>query len=436
MWSNYFFNLCFLWVMFSTVALPAQLPTHLYQINEMEYVGAFRIPAGTEGASDMNYSEGPLVYNPTSHSIFIVGHDHQQAIAEYSIPALDTGLIQDLNMATNLQPFVQHLDQVSCGNSQNINQIAGLALINGSLYVNAYEYYDADASVSHTTLILNNPADLMNTAIEGYYAFDGGAGHTAGWISEIPPVWEDTLGGSHLTGFSSGIPIISRCSVGPSAFSFSPVMDTLDCVSNSIATNRLLDFSLGNPLHADLSNDSLTNDIWTHLSRATFGMIIPGTHTYMTLGYSGGHESGVCYKCTQDNGNECGGYCAPQADDYNQYYWFWDVHDLIAAKEGLLSPFDIRPYDYGPFHTPYENSTKQIGGGTYDVQSGLLYLTIQKADREQGTFANPPIIVAYQLSPPAQCLCCKTSLFIETSDVFDGMEIYAQGLHPVGRRDF
>jgi hypothetical protein len=189
---------------------------------------------------------------------------------------------------------------------------------------------------------------------------------------------------------------------------------------------QLLDFSLANPLHEDLSNDLGTNDLWTHLSRATFGMIIPDTRTYLTVGYSGGHISGVCYKCTQDDGTECGGYCAPLANDYSQYYWLWDVNDMLAVKNGTKQPFDVRPYDYGILATPFESYAHQIGGGDFDPASGLLYLTIQRADTAQGTYANPPVVVAYQITAPTCLACCTNEVYLGTGDVFSGMSIHSQ----------
>ena len=125
---------------------------------------------------------------------------------------------------------------------------------------------------------------------------------------------------------------------------------------------------------------------------------MPGTRSYLTLGYSGGHVSGVCYKCTQDSGNLCGGYCAPDDDDYYQFYWLWDLNDLMAVITGELQPHEVRPYDYGTFDTPFQTSQRQLGGGSFDPATGLLYLTVQRADRAQGTYANPPVVVAYQVA--------------------------------------
>ena len=159
-------------------------------------------------------------------------------------------------------------------------------------------------------------------------------------------------------------------------------------------TTKLLDFSLANPLHEDLGNGTRTNNIWTHLSRAVYGFIPPGTRSYVTIGHSGGHNSGVCYKCTQNNNNLCGGYCAPDASDYYLYYWLWDLNDLIAVKNGQMNSYDVRPYDYGVFPSPI--SVTKLGGGSFDPASGKLYVTLQRADRDQGRYSNPPVIAVYQ----------------------------------------
>ena len=183
----------------------------------------------------MNYSEGPIEYNTNNHSLFIVGHSHHQAIAEFAIPQLvQSGNINDLNMAANpIQEFSTVLNRTSGGNPQNINRIGGMELISGpngwELIVNAYEYYDAPADNSHATMVIRNPKNLASSNIAGFYEFEGSSGHTSGWISPIPAEWQSSLGATYITGQSSGIPIISRTSVGPSAFAFDP----LDLVGTS-----------------------------------------------------------------------------------------------------------------------------------------------------------------------------------------------------------
>jgi hypothetical protein len=159
-----------------------------------------------------------------------------------------------------------------------------------------------------------------------------------------------------------------------------------------VPTTRLLDYDLSTPLAEDLSNDSGTNDLWTHLSRAVYGMIVPGTRSYITVGHSGGHgPEGVCYKC-----RGCGGYCSVDPSDNAFFYWFYDVEDLIAVREGTMRAGDVRPYAYGPWDPPF--GTDEIGGGAYDASSGLLYLSMQRADNRQGTYSTPPVIVAFRIT--------------------------------------
>lgn len=380
---------------------PTNLP--LVHLADFQYQGAFRLPDDTFGTSSLNYSQGPVEYNPDNHSIFIVGHAHHQQIAEFAVPDLvASGHIPDLNMAgTPLQVFSDILGRVAGGNPQALDRVGGMAYIRGpagpELIVNAYEYYDAPGDNSQTTAVVRTADILSASAIEGFFSFQGGAGHTSGWISPIPPAWQNLLGGTHITGQSSGIPIISRCSVGPSAFAFN-AMDMVDnpSVPDPVPTVKLLNFSLAQRLHDDLANASLENDVWTHLSRAIYGFIVPGSRTYATIGHSGGHASGVCYKCTQNDGTLCGGYCPPDADDYYHYYWLWDVNDLLAVKAGTMQSYDVRPYEYGVFPTPFD--TRTLGGGSFDPGTGKLYLTVQRVDTLQGTYSNPPVVAVYGFS--------------------------------------
>ncbi len=375
----------------------------LLGIDSLNYVGAFRVPAGEFGDSNMNYSQGPIAYDARDHSVFLAGHAHHQAIAQFTVPEIvDSTTVTDLEMAGDpVQGFSGVLGRLD--NPQAIDRIGGMALIEGAsgveLLVNAYEYYDAPGDNTHTSLVVRDPSDVAGSAVDGFFELAGRA-HASGWISPIPSEWQEELGGTHITGHSSGVPIISRHSVGPSAFAFDPLeMVGADRAGGPVETTALLDFSLENKLHEDLSNETLENGLWTHLSRATYGFIAPGTRTYVTLGLSGGHDSEVCYKCTQQGEDQpCGGYCAEDPGDYATYYWLWDVEDLVAVRQGEMQPHEVRPYEYGVFDIPFE--TKAIGGGSYDPASNRLYLTAQRADRDQGQYSNPPVIMVYEVQAP------------------------------------
>jgi len=380
---------------------PKKLP--LLSMKDFRYVGAFRLPSKKYGQSDLNYSQGPIAFNPDRKSLFIVGHAHHQAIAEFAIPALaDSTVLAELNMAGDpIQPFASILNRASGGNPEGNNRIGGMLYVAGpdgpELLVNAYEYYDAPGNNTLSMLVVRDANNLAKSNVDGYFEVQGLPGHTAGWMSPIPDQWRPALGGGFLTGNSSGIPIMSRTSVGPSAFVFNP-LDVVGkkSVATPISTTRLLDFSLAHRLHEDLSNKSRRNDLWNHLSRAVYGIIVPGTRTYATFGHSGGNESGVGYKIVQDNARRTGGYSSFAVKDNYHYYWLWDVNDLAQVRAGKKRPHEVRPYEYGIFRTPFSGSSHRLGGGAFDASTGRIYLTAQKADRKQGRYANPPVVMAYK----------------------------------------
>jgi hypothetical protein len=378
-----------------------------FSISGLKYIGAFRLPTGTFGESSVNYAQGPIEYNAVRNSLYIVGHSHQQAIAEFSVPEIkNTGRIEDLETASPpVQIFSQILNRATDGNPQNLDRIGSLKLmtIDGKtkLLVGAYIYYDAPGTGTHSHLIIEDPDNLSNSKITGYFEMNGKPGHTSGWISPIPVPWQDYLGGTHIAGMSSGYPIIGRLSVGPTAFSFSE--DDINTTGLNISSIKLLDFSLNEKerLHIDISNESLGNDIWTHLSRAVYGLVIPGTCSYLTIGNSGGHTNTVCYKCTQNDGNLCGGYCSPDTSDYYNYFWLWNIHDLLQVKNGELNAYDPRPYAYGNLDIPFHsNEHFDFGGASYDPLSNRLFVSLLKGDNLsaiEGQYDRPPLILVYKL---------------------------------------
>ncbi|MEI2420529.1 hypothetical protein V6O07_09655, partial [Arthrospira platensis SPKY2] len=102
---------------------------------------------------------------------------------------------------------------------------------------------------------------------------------------------------------------------------------------------------------------------------------------------------------TQSDGTLCGGYCARDADDVAAYAWAWDLLDLVAVREGRLAPHDVRPYAYGPLDLPLLGPERRIGGGAFDADRGLLYLTALGADDSQGPYAYAPLVLALRVTP-------------------------------------
>src|SRR5690554_4316617 len=151
-------------------------PTHVTP-DDFNFVGAFRVPSAQFGVSNMNFSEGPIALHPERNSVFLVGHAHQQAIAEFEIPELvNSSVVAELNTAPDpLQGFAGVLNRVD--NPQAIDRVGGLAFLEDGegegydLLIHAYEYYDAPADNTHTTLMLRDPDDLQGSEVDGYYEF-------------------------------------------------------------------------------------------------------------------------------------------------------------------------------------------------------------------------------------------------------------------------
>ena len=404
----------------------------LVQISQLQYQGAFIIPSTVYGESRADNVTGLMEYNPANHSLFYAGKFTEGAVAEFSIPALVNSTdVSALNSGVVLQNFRRILNQTVDANPQNLNRVTGIMLYEGKLIINAVDFYDADGNNTHTTLVIENANDIANSAISGYYELQGAA-HIAGWMNPVPTQWQSLLGGAYLAGNAPNYSINSRYPQGPTAFVFDPVALT-GTSSGVIATTTLMDTSLANPLYADfnsyhraqynvLSTNGTPpftghtatdlgviageNSLWTEMSQAGYGFIVPNTRTYLTIGESGGHQSGIGYKARQNGqtAGNCPGPCAYDAEDYYNHYWLWDVNDLLAVKNGNMQPHDVRPYDYGVFNAPFQenifNGTTRhnpIIGGAYDAATGLLYLNISGGE-STGQFGVKPLVIAYKIN--------------------------------------
>ena len=200
-----------------------------------------------------------------------------------------------------------------------------------------------------------------------------------------------------------------------------------------LPSTTLLDYSLATPLYADYINYEIANyniistngtyafpghtaadieavpgnnNLWTGMSRVGHGFIVPNSRTYLTIGASAGHVSGIGYKARQNGqaSGQCPGPCAYDRDDSYNYYWLWDVNDLLAVKNGSMQAYDVRPYAYGVFNAPFqmrvytgEPRHNPVKGGAYDPISGLLYLTISGGG-STGQYGLRPVIVAYKIN--------------------------------------
>lgn len=386
----------------------------LVGIDVLEYQGGFRISGlrfGEERWGSANYSQGMFAYNPDNHSIFLAGHPYAGTIGEFEIPkplSSSSNIADFPVISTARQAFSNfyQTDRVDTGISDYF-RYTGFSYMDGKLIANYINWYDAGGRETDTSIVIQNANDLKNSIVNGPYQLDGAA-HSSGWITEIPERWQSYFEGTHFAGTQPRASIISRRSVGPSAFAFDPHDALLTNTSGRVPTTALLDFPLSkmlydkaiygeNPVIDDiLYNNNGQNTLWNILTGAAFGFVVPGTDTYMTIGGLGGLTSKIGYKQLQNNGNRCGGPCAYDPTDVHHYYWLWNLHDLYQAKLGLVDPSDIRPYQYGKFAIPVDLGLSTASSGAFDKATNTLYLSFSGADKLT-RYNELPVFLAFKV---------------------------------------
>jgi len=375
----------------------------LATIDDLEFAGAFRFTNGDFGVSNVNYAVGVLAYNPENHSLFIVGHDHQTAIAEYPIVAAGMQtVVADLpETGDPLQPFASVLD--TGGNPEALDRITGMLWVDGSLIVNAEQWYDAPADNSDTTLVIAD-ADDLEGARDGYFELNGAA-HSGGYLGPIPAAWQADFGAEYFTGWSSVYSIVSRYSVGPSLWTFAPtdLLTGVAATDPQITATVFMNYAYGGTHLSDGALDWAAqgepgpfppaDPLWNPLSRGRYAFFVPGTRTFAVIGSSAGLETGIGYKAIQEDGHECGGPCPYGTDDYYNYYWFFDAAEILVAD----NVFDPQPYAYGVWEVPFDaGGAHAVIGATLDPDGGILYVALANA-AQLGEYDRPPLIITFAL---------------------------------------
>ena len=339
--------------------------------SDFDFVGSFQVPQGDYGDSTFAYGGTAPAFNPANNSLFLVGHDYDEAIAEISIPDLViSNQPSDLNTAAILQPFqsVQSsLPNFPLDTSTGVN-IGGLEVVDNEL---VGTFWNITTPTAPTTLISPCPQRIWQPPMLAglYQVGNASGGFVGGYMTAVPEQWQDELGMPYLTG-QSAIPIISQTSAGPAAFGFDP--DTLG--SGTAPAINYLSYPMAHPL-APVSS---TNP-WFNLATEITGVIFPENSD--SIIFFGRHGTGqYCYGTGEACGDPSSPYQGTHAYPYEYQAWAYDVHDLIDVKNGLMESWEVQPYDVWNFDLPIDVSSKQIGGVTYDSQTGRVYVSQQRAD--------------------------------------------------------
>lgn len=415
-------------------------------LTHFKYLGSFKAPFG-------RYGNGRIAFNPNGNggqgSLFLDGGGSNAfSIGEINIPALTPSTGRDqlaqLPTATVLQnrsDIYARIPQraaswpegtVNSFSNGNNAVFGGLYYEGGKLYFNAYTYYGSTSETA-TTGRIENPASLATTTITGMFHTQGAA-RTAGWMMPIPTDWRARLGGTHLVGHDNGITRLERTSAGPTLYAFN-LADMASAASGAaISTAVRLNFpDVAGPRAIwgnDMTNVSGQNKMWTLMTKAGVGFIIPGTRTYALLGMTAGCNPNpanpwqgtpeeafappiagtIAYKRTDSLGYSHGGPMVWDAQDQHTFFALFDLDEILAAP----NTWTPRPYEYGHFPTPfarYGNYTTPgqisdtIGGGAWDPATRRLYVTLPAADNDSDAlYSGIPVIAVYELTVGGQSL--------------------------------
>ena len=346
----------------------------LLYANNLVYQGAFLLPTEESNGSTFAYGGTSLAYNPYNDSIYMAGHAWYQLAAEITIPRIiNASSLNELARSEFFQNFYDPSDGLIYTADNGGMSLGDLYVYDGKLYGTAYSYYDADATQMLSHFI--SPLDIAQTG-DASGMFGVGelkAGFVSGYMADIPSVWHESFGGPSLTG-QCCIPIVSRTSYGPSVFVFDPKDLGPDAFAHA---DPLVYYPSSHPL----GEWGVTGPYFNG-STGMAGVVFP--ENSRSVLFFGTHGTGeFCYGTGDECGDPVNNSKGTHAYPYEYQIWAYDAKDLLAAKNGEMEPWEVKPYDVWNFDMPFSTDHKQLGGVAYDAERNRLFVTQSYGD---GTF--------------------------------------------------
>lgn len=365
----------------------------------LTYVGAWRFPQTTNGASAQGYNFGPtgLAYDTSSNTFF--AGDSFNHLAEISNPTPLTGAVSGLNTATYVQNFADAFDGslTSEGpydpNEPTIQQ--GVYVQDAThIVVTAVRNYDGGLSGGNQREGHYRRPRNLSTAGTGLWhtvAGDHQQGLVAGFMAPYS-------GGMALTG-NCCLSVITRTSYGPSAWVFDPSSDT-----NTGAT-PLVYYP---DAHRTLGEWSSQNTYYGAVTQANHMVVIDDKLVFIGVNGRGPYCYGFpthdkALAGTQVPGFEPEIYCydmhvTDKGQLNSEYYyqiWSYTLSDLATG-----SPWDHIPtiQDLVTPYTPGTNRLYKIGGIAYNPATRLLYVAQREIDLI-GCCGVLPVMLVYHVEP-------------------------------------
>lgn len=354
------------------------------------YEGSFRLPAPRSDHDTFEHGGTALAYDPGRDGLFVVGHDWYQLSAEVRIPApARAASVSRLPRARLIQSFVDATGGKIAQAGPSTNKVGGQLVYSGRLYGSVYVYYDATDSQTASHWVRSSTS-LRRGPVSGLFTVGRqGAGYVSGFMALVPAQWRAALGGPAIRG-NCCVPIISRTSFGPAAFSFNPAALG---ERHPARDHALVYYPAAHP----------TLGAWDASFRPSRGVMYGGATTIRGVVFPNGTRT-VLFFGTQGVGRFCYGEgttdrslaFTPTPDGTTWCYdpdnsskgthgypyvpevWAYDASALARVRAGRLRPWQVRPYATWRLSLPYDSPF--IGGAAYDTARGQIYISQQYAD--------------------------------------------------------
>jgi hypothetical protein len=353
----------------------------------LRWVGTFRPPPANDAVDGSRAAYGGmgLTYNPARNSLFMVGHDQHLLTAEFTIPTPSTNL-DALPSSTYLQKYGDSTDGRRARVQHNV--IGGLLIYNSRLISTSRLDYDAQ-HVQNNILRKSHYASGLDLSVsdDGRGPFQVGlvkANYVSGYMAHIPQIWQEVLGGMKaLTGWCCGPSIIDRTSYGPAVSAFNP--DHLG-EHDPVPTIPLLYYD-SNHLTLGAWSSTSANPVYGMTTEINGVVFLEGTRSVLFFGRNG--LGNPCYgRATQNPAligtTDANGvrYCAIGPDGaysmyaapYRYQVWAYDALDFVKVKEGMLKPWEPRPYAVWELPVPTLSAGVAPRGVAYNQTSGQIFL--------------------------------------------------------------
>jgi hypothetical protein len=400
----------------------------LLQQNNLEYIGAFRVPRGNLGGASthpetLSGGGAGLTYNPENNSLIMISRRSESLAVEISIPAPSLQAnIASLNTAVVVQvPGDVANSQwsnltVNGAYIENGGRAGGLLVYNEKLIGSSYAYYDGgyEAFRSHFTASLDwvrsgsKFKGMFQVGVSPNGETTPNGGFVGGYMAHVPGKWQKILGYPALTGKGS-LAIISRTSLGPCAWGFNP--DNLGNV-DPVPAVFLVGYPYAHPTLGTHGGTSLYYNSVTSLN----GLAFPeGTDTLLFFGRHGLGMSGSGDTCYGYGVNDKTLHGVPDKDGVTQCYdpvntskgvhgypyitqvWAYDAGELAAVKKGKKQPWDIMPYARWELNLPFATGGHTIEGVAYDPDSQKIFIAQSSSDKISNPYEPYPIIHVFKI---------------------------------------